>query len=147
MAVIDSVVPALEKRLPKVIAASAHGVIDYAYAAAFLGLALVWRKSNKPAALAALGTGATVLAQSLLTDYPWGLKPIIPFETHGRVDAALGSASWAIPRALGFSGTPAAKVFTLNSLVVAAVVGLTDFNSGRAHDARNRLNDGGRESL
>ncbi len=105
----SSVIPAIERRLPKVIGPKTHGMIDYGHAAFFFGVALLCRRSNKPAALAALGTGALVLVQSLLTDYLLGVKPVISFETHGKMDAAFASASWAIPRTLGFNGTPAAK--------------------------------------
>ncbi len=138
MALIDTVIPALEKRLPKVIGPRTHGMIDYGHAAFFLGMAILWRKSNKPAALAALGTSALVLVQSLLTDYPLGITPVISFDTHGKMDAAFASASWAIPGALGFSGTPAAKVFTANSVVEGAIVGLTDFSNERACQQKNQ---------
>ena len=126
------IVPALERRLPKVIGPKTHGVIDYAHVAFFFGVAVLCRKSNRPAALAALGTSAFVLVQSLLTDYPLGVMPVISFETHGKIDASFASGSWAIPKALGFSGTPAAKIFEGNSVVEGAVVGLTDFSNQRA---------------
>jgi hypothetical protein len=138
MSLIDSsVLPALEKRLPKIINARTHGIIDYSHAAFFLGLALVCRKSNPRAAWAALGTGTFVLVQSLLTNYPLGAKPVIPFGTHGKMDAGFASASWAVPRVLGFSGTAAARVFRMNSFVEAAVVGMTDFDSERAQRERS----------
>ncbi len=122
----------IEKRMPKVLDARTHGAIDYAYSALFLGMALLCRKSNPPAAGAALGTGAFLLAQSLLTDYPLGVKPVFSFEAHGKMDASFASASWAIPRIFGFRGTAAARVFQINSVVGALVVGMTDFNSERA---------------
>ena len=133
MALLNSmVIPAIERRLPKVIGPKTHGMIDYGHAAFFFGVALLCGRSNKPAALAALGTGALVLVQSLLTDYPLGVKQVISFKTHGKMDAAFASASWAIPRTLGFNGTPAAKIFRGNSVVEGTIVGLTDFNSERA---------------
>ena len=137
MSLVNSiVVPAIERRLPKVIGPKAHGVIDYAHAAFFFGVAVFCRKNNRPAALAALGTSALVLVQSLLTDYPLGVKPVLSFETHGKIDAAFASASWAIPKALGFSGTPAARIFEGNSLVEGTVVGLTNFSSGSGRQGR-----------
>ncbi len=133
MSLIDSaVLPVLQKRLPKVIDARTHGIIDYSHAALFLGLALVCRKSNPRAAWAALATGAFGLGLALLTDYPLGARPILPFATHGRIDAGFASASWALPRVFGFRGTPAAKVFQINSVVESAVVGMTDFRGEHA---------------
>ena len=120
------------KHLPKAIGPREHGMIDYAHAAFFFSVALMCRKTNRPAALAALGTGTFILVQSLLTDYPLGVKPVISFETHGKMDAAFASSSWMIPKVLGFSNTGAAKIFEINSAVEGTVVGMTDFNSDRA---------------
>lgn len=131
----------VKEPFPKVISPKAHGFIDYGHAMFFFGLGLLCRKHNKRAAMAAFGTGAFVLVESLLTDYPLGLKPVIPFATHGTMDAGFASASWAVPKLFGFSGTPAAKVFQINSAVEATVVELTDFSSERAR--RDRLNNGG----
>ncbi len=133
MSVLSSMfLPAIKKRLPKVISPTMHGFIDYSHATFFLGMAIVCRKNNKPAALAALGTGALVLVQSLLTDYPLGVVPLLSFEDHGKMDAAFASASWAIPKLFGFGDTPAAKVFESNTVVEGLVVSLTDFSDGRA---------------
>lgn len=123
----------LESRLPKVIDARTHGIIDYCHAAFFLGMAWFWRKSNRPAALASLVTGSFILAESLLTDYPLGAFKVIPFGTHGRMDTGFAASSPMMPRMFGFSGTPAARIFQGNGLMEAAVVGMTDFNSERAH--------------
>ena len=132
MSVANLAINQLESRLPKVINARKHGVIDYCHAAFFLGMAFVCRKSEPRAALAALCTGSFVLVQSLLTDYPLGVKKVIPFKVHGQMDAAFAASSFMVPKLFGFSGTPAANVFTGNGFVEAAVVGATDFSSERA---------------
>ena len=136
MSLLTTALSTLQNRLPKVIGARTHGIIDYSHAALFLTTALVCRKSNPRAAWAAFTTGSFVLAQSLLTDYPLGAKPVIPFATHGRMDAGFASASWAVPRVFGFEGTRAARLFQINSVAEAAVVGMTDFNTERASQAR-----------
>ena len=122
----------LESRLPKVIDARTHGIIDYCHAAFFLGMAWFCRKSNRPAALASLVTGSFILAESLLTDYPLGAFKVIPFGTHGRMDTGFAASSPVMPRLFGFGGTAAAKIFQGNGLMEAAVVGMTDWSSGRA---------------
>ena len=132
MSVATVAVNELENRLPKVIDARKHGMIDYCHAAFFLGMAYMCRKSEPRAALAALLTGSFVLAQSLLTDYPLGVKKVIPFRVHGQMDAAFAASSFMMPKVFGFSDSPAAAVFTGNSFVEAAVVGATDFSSERA---------------
>jgi hypothetical protein len=123
----------LENNLPKVISPKAHGVIDYAHAAFFFAVGLLCRRSNKKAARAAFATSGFILAQSLLTDYRYGAKPIISFETHGKMDSVFASSSWAIPLVFGFRGTTAAKIFEVNFLAEASVVGMTDWDSRRAH--------------
>ena len=126
----------LQNNLPKVISPKAHGVIDYAHAAFFFTVGVFCARSNKRAASAAFATSGFILAQSLLTDYRFGAKPILPFETHGKMDATFASGSWLIPRIFGFRGTPEAKIFEINSLAEASVVEMTDWSSERAHRER-----------
>ena len=116
--------------------AGTHGIIDYGHAAFFLTMALVCRKKNPPAALAALLTGSFVLVQSLLTDYPLGVKPAIPFAVHGGLDTGFAPLSFVLPNLFGFTGTKAATIFKANTFVEATVVALTDFSSERAHEER-----------
>jgi hypothetical protein len=126
----------LKTRLPKVISPAAHGVIDYAHAVFFFTVGLLTNRSNKGAARAAFATSGFILAQAMLTDYRFGWKPVIAFETHGKMDSVFASSSWLIPVLFGFHGTKAAKIFDVNSVVEASVVGLTDWSSARARRER-----------
>ena len=136
MSITTTAIKAIEKRLPKVIDARTHGLIDYCDAAFFLGMAFVYRRKNRPAALAALITGSFVLVESLMTDYPLGAADFIPFETHGRLDAGFAASSYGIPKLFGFEGTRASAIFKANAFVAGAVVGLTDFDSQHARDRK-----------
>ena len=122
----------IETRLPKVISPTTHGVIDYCHVAFFAGMAAVCWKNNKPAALAAAGTSAMLLAEALLTDYKLGVKRVLPFSKHGQIDGGFAALSFAIPKSFGFAGTGAARVYQANGFVAAAVVGLTDWSNERA---------------
>lgn len=133
MSLTHTVLESMENRLPKVIDARTHGVIDYCHAAFFLGMAWLCRKSNKRAALAAAVTGAFLLTESLLTDYPLGAAKVIPFEQHGRMDAAFAAASLMMPGLFGFEGTAASKIFKGNAFAEASVVGMTNWSN---EDAR-----------
>jgi hypothetical protein len=133
MSVLTQGIDALETRLPKVISPSTHGIIDYSHSAFFFTVGVLCSRSNKRAACAAFATSGFILAQSLLTDYRFGWKPLISFETHGKMDSVFASTSWLVPLLLGFRGTKAAKVFEANSLVEASVVGMTDWSSKVAH--------------
>jgi len=121
-----------EKRLPKVIDARTHGIIDYCHAAFFFGMAVFCARRNRRAATAALATGAFILTESLLTDYPLGAKKVIPFKTRGRIDSALVASSFMMPGWFGFSGTAEAQIFKMNGFIDGVVVGMTDWNSERA---------------
>ena len=121
------VVHELQKRLPKVISPELHGLIDYAHAGFFVCAGFFLWKRNRPAAVAAFATGACVLSESLITDYPLGLEPVISFETHGKLDAAMASASLLAPQLLGFRDSGAATLFRVNAVVSGAIVGLTDY--------------------
>ncbi len=128
---------ALDKKIPKIINARTHGIIDYCHATFFLSMALLCRKKNPPAAAAALTTGLFVLVQSLLTDYPLGAKPVMSFGTHGALDAGFAPCSLVFPKLFGFTGTKAATIFQTNAFVEATVVALTDFDSDHARAERN----------
>jgi hypothetical protein len=122
----------VEKKLPKVINARTHGIIDYCHAAFFFGMAIFCARRNRRAATAALATGTFILAESLLTDYPLGAKKVIPFEAHGRMDAGFAASSFMMPGWFGFSDTAEAQIFKMNGFIEGAVVGMTDWNSERA---------------
>jgi hypothetical protein len=136
MSLINTGLDTLETRLPTVISPTTHGIIDYAHAAFFFIVGAFCSRSNKRAASAAFATSGFILAQSLLTDYRFGVKPVLSFETHGKMDSVFASSSWLIPRIFGFQQTHAAKIFEMNSLAEASVVGMTDWNAERAHQER-----------
>lgn len=136
MYLVEKASNALDGGLPKVISPTAHGVIDYCHAAFFLTVGLACLGSNKRAAWASFATSGFILVQSLLTDYRFGAKPVISFETHGKMDAVFASSSWMVPMLAGFKGTAAAKIFEGNSVAEASVVGMTDWNSERAREER-----------
>lgn len=133
MAIWNKGTEALKTKLPKIISPTAHGVIDYAHSAFFFTVGLLCSRSNKRAAAAAFATSGFILVQSLLTDYRFGWKPLISFGTHGKMDSVFASGSWLVPVVFGFRGTKAAKIFEGNSLAEASVVGMTDWDSVRAH--------------
>ena len=136
---MDTTTDLTSVHIPKIISARKHGTVDYCHAAFFLGMALVCRKKNPPAAAAALSTGLFVLTQSLLTDYPLGVAKVISFETHGWMDASFAAASWFMPDIFGFKGTKAAAIFRANTFLESTAVALTDFNNQRARDGQEAI--------
>lgn len=114
-------------KMPKVIDAKTHGVIDYAHATLFLSAGLYFWKEDRRAAVVTLTTGAFLLTEALLTDYPFGAKPLISFPMHGRLDRGFVGFAAAAPRTFEFQSKAAMQFYRANSFVEAAVVSLTDF--------------------
>lgn len=126
--------------IPTVISPAAHGIIDYCHAAFFFTVGVFCARShNKAASRAAFATSGFILVQSLLTDYRFGAKPVISFETHGKMDAVFASSSWVMPLLFGFKDTAAAKIFEGNSLAEASVLAMTDWDSQRSHKERESV--------
>ena len=63
---------------------------DYGFAAM---AAMFWGRNKRAAIGAAMCAGA-VTATALLTNYPGGVKRVISFHTHGRIDAEGSWCSW-----------------------------------------------------
>jgi hypothetical protein len=123
--------------MAKPISPTTHGVIDYCHAAFFFTVGVCCARSrNKAATYASFATSGFILVQSLLTDYRWGAKPVIPFRTHGKMDAVFASSSWMLPLLFGFKDTAAGTIFEVNSLAEASVVALTDWSNQRARHER-----------
>lgn len=114
-------------RMPKVVDAKTHAVLDYVLGGTCLMLGAFFWKRNKRAAIAATMCGAATLANAMLTDYPGGVKKILSFETHGRIDAGLAGLTATMPSFFAFRGEEEARYFTGLALAETVVAGLTDY--------------------
>jgi len=129
MALIEKGVQAVAERMPKVISPRTHAIIDYATAGSFLlAGALLWKR-NKRAAVGAMLCGAMEAGTAMVTDYPGGVKPLISFQTHGRIDAGFAGFVATLPNLMMFGGEPEAMFFRGQGVALAAVTGLTDFSA------------------
>ena len=116
-------------KLPKVLDAKSHAIMDYVTVAGFAALAAMFWGRNKRAAIGAAVCGGAVAATSLLTNYPGGVKRVISFQTHGRIDVGLAGMTAAIPNFLAFGDEDEAKYFRGAALMETVITGLTDFDS------------------
>jgi len=130
MALTDMATRAVADKLPKVIKPKTHAVLDYAVAGAFFTMAAFFWKRNKRAAIGAMVCGGTTVATSLLTDYPGGVKPVISFDTHGKIDAGMAGLTATMPSFLAFNDEDEAKYFRGAALAETIITGLTDFSQG-----------------
>ena len=127
MPILDQAVKWSANRMPKVINPTAHAVIDYATAATFFGMAGLFWKRNKRAAVASLVCGATEVLTAMLTDYPGGAVKQLSFATHGSIDFGMSGLVAGLPDMMRFSDEPESRFFRVQGLAIAAVTGLTDF--------------------
>ena len=126
------------RKMPKPISPRMHGMIDYGTSAAVAAAPAAL--DMPPAArnlFEGLATGYTGL--SAVTNYPLGLKKMIPFKAHGAAELAIGLLLPAMPWLLGFSDNRAARnmCFALTGLTLM-VSALTDWDqrSRRRRPAR-----------
>ena len=115
-------------RMPKVIDPTTHAVLDYAVAGSFLLMGFRFWKRSKRAAIGSLVCGGAAVANILLTDYPGGIRPILSYKAHGRVDAGIAGMTAAVPRMMRFADGREARFFEIEALANTAIAGLTDFD-------------------
>jgi hypothetical protein len=137
MALLNSAVSLATKKLPKAVTPKGHAVIDYLTVGAFLVTgALYWRR-HKRAALSAFICGGADLALSLITDYPGGVKKVISFPTHCKVDLGLAAMTATMPEFMGFKDDREKRFFLAQSAGITLATNLTDVSRSREFEDRN----------
>jgi hypothetical protein len=125
-------------RMPK-ISPRTHAALDYAIAGSFVLMGALFWKRNRRAAVGALFCGGATAAVSLLTDYPGGVKKVIPYSLHGKIDSGLVAMTAAIPRVMHLADEREAKFFSRQALAKTAITAMTDFDrDGGTQLARQR---------
>ncbi|MDQ3565632.1 MAG: hypothetical protein M3436_16440 [Pseudomonadota bacterium] len=111
----------------KILNPHTHGYLDYVTVILFLVAPTVLGLTGIPAMLAY--TLAIIhLVMTLVTDFPLGVVPFIPFTIHGWVERVVGPVLIIVPFVLGFSSDLAARNFYVAIGVVIVLVGLvTDY--------------------
>jgi hypothetical protein len=96
---------------PPLISSKTHSAIDWVHSATnFAAAAVFYKRGDKAAGHAALALGASVLFNTLMTDYEYGVFRVWSFRTHGILDYGVAAASSAFPALLGLDD-PAAKAY------------------------------------
>jgi hypothetical protein len=127
MAILNNLVKMALKPLPGMISPRGHAVLDYMIVGAFIATAGVFWKRNKRAAVSSLLCGGAQLGVSLLTDYPGGARPAIPFSTRRKLDLGLAAMTAAMPEFMNFEGEPEQKFFTAQGVLMTVANELTQF--------------------
>ncbi len=138
MPLISSAIKFAGGSLPKVVSPTGHAIADYGTAGLFfLGAALAWKRSKR-AAVASLICGAAETAVAALTDYPGGIKHVISFPLHRKIDFGLSSMAATMPEFLAFEDDQEKGFFRMQSAMIAGLAALTEFEPQRIPGERER---------
>ena len=108
---------------------TAHGAIDYGFLALNAAGPTLLGLDPKARKLFA-GFGVMQGAINVLTDQPLAARKLIPFRTHGILEAASGPAFIALPWLSGAVEEPRAKAYWLGALaLLGTVYALTDWEA------------------
>ena len=138
MALTQKGVALVAGRMPKKISPRAHAALDYAIAGSFALMGAVFWKRNRRAAFGALFCGGATAAVSLLTNYPGGVKKVIPYPMRQQIDTGLVAMTAAMPRLMNIEDEHEAKYFSRQALVRTAITAMTDFDHRRAKRSPRR---------
>src|SRR5271157_675610 len=136
MALMQKSVALAAGRMPKKISPRVHAALDYAIAGSFLLAGALFWKRNRRAAVGSLLCGGATAAVSLLTDYPGGVRKVIPYAMHGQIDTGLIAMTAAMPRLVSIENTPQAKFFSREALAKTAITAMTDFDQNASYRSR-----------
>jgi hypothetical protein len=131
MALVEKGVALAARRMPKKITPRVHAALDYAIAGSFLLAGALFWKHNRRAALGSLLCGGATAAVSLLTDYPGGVRKVIPYSMHGQIDTGLVAMTAAMPRLVNIENDRSAKFFSRQAIVKTAVTAMTNFDDDK----------------
>jgi hypothetical protein len=105
-----------------------HGIADYAVGALLIVAALAVGGTGVAVATGVV-VGAVVLAVSMLTKYPLGVKKVLPFTVHSAGDYLAAALLLIAPMALGFRDTDGglSGLYAVLGIAVVAVSLVTDY--------------------
>ncbi len=109
----------------KIISSTQHGYLDYLTVILFLVAPTIIGLTGMSGTIAYALAGIH-LAMTLVTDFPLGVKKLVPFAIHGWVERIVGPALVLLPFVLGFEGS-AKGFYIVIGLVIILVGLLTDY--------------------
>ena len=105
-----------------------HGVLDIVVVFMFLLAPAVLGLGGSPAAIA-YALAAIHLVLTLLTDFPMGIRKVIPFFVHGILELIIGVFLVVLPSIAGYGpGSPARRFYTIIGATILVVWALTVYS-------------------
>jgi hypothetical protein len=106
-----------------------HGIVDYASCALMLAAPSLLGLNPAARRTSALFAGSYLLVTAL-TDFPLGVRRMIPFPVHGKIELASAPALLALPALLGgLSGTREKAYFAGLVATVLTAYSLTEWDA------------------
>jgi len=130
MTLMQKGVKVVAGRMPKMITPRAHAALDYAIAGSFLLMGALFWKRNRRAGMGSLLCGGATAAVSVLTDYPGGVKKVIPYPLREQIDTGLVAMAAAMPRLMNVEDKRDRKFFSRQALARTAITAMTNFDHG-----------------
>jgi hypothetical protein len=125
----------LERRRPKPISTTTHGVLDYTLGPTLAFLPQVFGfTGGGPSAMVPTVYGAASMVYSSLTRYELGMYPVLPMRTHLIIDAIAAGFMAASPWVIGFGRRKRARSWLPHlafAVTELAIVALSDSRSKR----------------
>jgi len=114
----------------RIVSPRVHGVLDYVFAALFLGAPL-WLDFTSPVAqFSSFAFGGAILLLSLMTRYPLGVLRVIPFPVHGGIEFVSALVLIALPWLGRFEAAlPARNFFLATGAVLFGLWLTTDYKA------------------
>lgn len=142
MALMQKGVALAANRMPKMISPRVHAALDYAVAGSFVLMgALLWKR-NRRAAIGSLLCGGATAAVSLLTDYPGGVRKVIPYTMHGQIDTGLVAMTAAMPRLVSIQNDREAKFFARQAVAKTVITAMTNFDRVQRKRSQREVDEG-----
>ena len=116
-----------------------HGLLDFIAVIFFLVAPTIFGFTGLPMILA-YSLGVVHLIITLITSFPVGLTPVIPFPVHGWIELVVSVTLIVLPWLLGFSEVTGARNFYVLIGALLLVVWIVTHYTGHTHamqDARD----------
>jgi hypothetical protein len=120
----------------RILNARIHGILDFVTVALLVVGPLLFGLGGSVAAIA-WTLAAVHLALTLVTRFPYGRDPLVPFVVHGLIELAAGAFLVALPAIAGYApGSPARRFYTIAGAAVLVVWAITDYRGEKAAETR-----------
>ena len=120
----------------RILNARIHGSLDFVTVALLVVGPLLFGLGGSVAAIA-WTLAAVHLVLTLVTRFPYGRVPLVPFVVHGLIELAAGAFLIVLPSLAGYApGSPARRFYTIVGVAILVVWAITDYRGEKVAQVR-----------